>query len=242
MKKTIATFIIILFSVYSFAQQFKGQIPEVKRYSAAKVIDPDYGIRMYEKLNFQTGGDSVRNDKKGYAVQGFVEDYYDTGELLHKGFYEDGHLTLYKNYFPNGVVERSFSVTGYKKSSLSVFYPSGKLKSEITFFESSPQFWTDYYENGQVEYTEENAKSMEYLIFRKSYAQDGKPQEIFELTNPKKKLYSKKEYYENGNIKAEGPMAFNINAFDYQKDGTWTEYDEKGNARKEKWVKGEEVK
>ena len=89
---------------------------------------------------------------------------------------------------------------------------------------------------------EENAKSMEYLIMRKSYAKDGKPQELMELTNPKKKIYSKKEYYENGNIKAEGDMLYNPAVSDYQKDGAWTVYDESGKPSKEKWVKGEEIK
>jgi antitoxin component YwqK of YwqJK toxin-antitoxin module len=241
MKKIVFLSIILLLFHFSFAQ-FKGQIPEPKKYNAAKVIDPDYGIKMYEKLNFQTGGDSVRNDKKGYACQGWVEDFYDTGDLIHRGYYEDGHLTLYKNFFPNGKVERSFIVTGYKKSTMQIYYNDGKIKSDILYFETNPQVWTDYYNNGQIEYTEENAKNMEYLIFRKSYSQDGKPQEIFELVNPKKKIYSMKEYYENGNIKGEGQMIFNTSMVDYQKDGTWTVYDEKGKAIKEKWVRGEEQK
>ncbi len=241
MKKTLALFLIFISIQSSFAQ-FKGQIPEAKKYNAAKVIDPDYGIRLYEKLNFQTGGDSVRNDRKGYAVQGWEEDYYESGEVIHKGFYEDGHLTVYKNFYPNGQVERSFFVSGYKKSSMQIFYSDGKLKSVILFFENNPQSETDYYQNGQIEYAEENSKDMEYLIFRKSYAKDGKPQEIFEMVNQKKKMYSKKEYYENGSIKAEGPMFFNTSLYDYQKDGEWISYDEKGKATKEKWVKGEEVK
>ena len=241
MKKTVLIFIVFISLNNSFAQ-FKGQIPEPKRYNASKAIDPDYGIKMYEKLNFQTGGDSVRNDKRGYACQGWVEDYYDTGELIHKGYYEDGHLTLYKNFFPNGNVERSYIITGYNKSTMQIFYSDGKIKSDVLYYQNSPQIWTDYYQNGQIEYTEENSKSMEYLIFRKSYSQDGKPQEIFELINPKKKIYSMKEYYENGSIKAEGQMIFNAGVNDYQKDGSWTEYDEKGNPKKEKWERGEEQK
>jgi len=241
MKKALTLFLIFISVQLTFAQ-FKGQIPEAKKYNAAKVIDPDYGIRLYEKLNFQTGGDSVRNDRKGYAVQGWVEDQYESGEVIHKGFYEDGHLTVYKNFYPNGQVERSFFVSGYKKSSMQIFYSDGKLRSVILFYENNPQSETDYYQNGQIEYTEENSKDMEYLIFRKSYSLDGKPQEIFEMVNQKKKMYSKKEYYENGIIKAEGPMFFNTSLYDYQKDGQWISYDEKGKATKEKWVKGEEVK
>src|ERR1043165_2710014 len=197
--------------------QFFGQIPEPTKYDAAKVIDPTYGIVMYEKLNFYTGGDSVRNDKKGYAMQGWMEDVYLTGSTIHKGFYEDGHLKTYKNFYPNGNTEREFKLTDYKKSSLKLYYQDGKMKSDIQYYDGSPQIWTDYYPNGQIEYTEENSKSMEYLINRRSYTEDGKPQELFELIDPKKKVYSRKEYYENGNIKAEGTMIYNPAVIDYQR-------------------------
>jgi antitoxin component YwqK of YwqJK toxin-antitoxin module len=223
--------------------QFFGQIPEEKKYKASQVIDPDYGIKMYEKLNFQIGGDSVRNDKRGYACQGWVQDLYESGTILHKGYYEDGHLKVYKNFFENGNVERSFKVIDFKKSNEQIFYSDGKLKADITFYEGNPQMETDYYPNGQIEYLEENTKNMEYLIQRKSYAEDGKPQELFEMTDPKKKIYSKKEYHENGNIKSEGPMKYNPAAIDYQKDGAWKNYDESGKlVSQENWVNGEERK
>jgi antitoxin component YwqK of YwqJK toxin-antitoxin module len=242
MRKTLFTFLYIIIANASFGQLFKGQIPEDKKYDAKKIIDPTYGIIMYEKLNFGTGGDSVRNDHRGYAVQGDIVDYYTTGEILHQGYYEDGHLKIYKNFYPNGVVERSFQMTDYNKCSMKIYYDNGKLKSDITYYQGSAQVWTDYYPNGQIEYLEENAKSMEYLIQRKSFAEDGKPQEIFELVDKKKKLNSKKEYSENGNIKAEGPMMFNKNLWDYQKNGKWTVYDEQGKASTENWINGEEQK
>jgi len=223
--------------------QFFGQIPEATKYSASKVIDPVYGITMYEKLNFQIGGDSVRNDKRGYAAQGWVQDQYESGNIIHKGYYEDGHLKIYKNFYENGNMERVFKVIDFKKCNEQVFYPDGKLKADIVFYEGAAQMETDYYPNGQIEYLEENSKNMEYLIQRKSYTQDGKPQEIFEMIDPKKKIYSKKEYYENGNIKSEGTMKYNPAVIDYQKDGIWKEYDESGKlVSTQTWQSGEERK
>jgi antitoxin component YwqK of YwqJK toxin-antitoxin module len=239
--KRIAFFLLtMLLSRGAFAQFF-GQIPEPTKYKASKVIDPEYGITMYDKLNFETGGDSVRNDKKGYACQGWVEDLYETGTIIHKGYYEDGHLKAYKNFYENGNVERSFKILDFKKCNLQLFYENGAKKSEVTYYEGAPQIWTDYYPNGQIEYAEESVKSMEYLVFRRSYAQDGKPQEIFELIDPKKKIYIKKEYYENGNIKSEGTMKYSKIMLDYQKDGDWKEYDESGKATSQKWVNGEQI-
>jgi len=241
MKNFILYFILIC-SVNVTLAQFASQMPQPTKYNAAKVLDPEYGITMYDKLNFEIGGDSVRNDKKGYAQQGWIDDIYESGSILHKGFYEDGHLKAYKNFYPNGNVERVFKIVDFKRCNMQLFYPDGKIKSDVTYYETNPQIWTDYYANGQIEYTEENAKSMEYLIQRKSYSEDGKPQELFEMIDPKKKLYSKKEYYENGNIKAEGQMRFSPSAVDYQKDGTWKNYDESGKVTTEQWIKGEEVR
>ena len=241
MKKILLLF-ILLFSVNLSFAQFAGQIPQVTKYNAEKVIDPEYGINMYDKLNFEIGGDSVRNDKKGYAFQGWVEDTYENGTVIHKGYYEDGHLKAYRNFFPNGSIERIFKIVDFKHCNMQIFYSDGKIKSDVTYYETNAQIWTDYYHNGQIEYTEENAKSMEYLIQRKSYAEDGKPQEIFEMIDPKKKIYSKKEYYENGKIKAEGQMKFSPSDIDYKKDGEWKYYDENGQVTTEQWVKGEAVK
>jgi antitoxin component YwqK of YwqJK toxin-antitoxin module len=243
MKRLLILLLFILTANEFVFGQFFGQIPEAKKYNAAKVIDPEYGINMYEKLNFAIGGDSVRNDKKGYAVQGWIQDIYESGSVIHKGYYEDGHLKVYKNFFENGNVERSFKVIDFKKCNEQIFYSDGKLKADITYYEGNPQIETDYYPNGQIEYIEENSKSMEYLIQRKSYLENGKPQEIFEMIDPKKKIYSKKEYYEDGTLKAEGTMKYNPAAIDYQKDGIWKNYDEKGKmVSQETWVNGEERK
>lgn len=241
MKKITFLLVFICFIKLSFAQGFGKEVPLTK-YNAAKVVDPVYGITMYEKLNAKIGGDSVRHDRKGYACQEWVQDIYESGRVLHRGYYEDGQLKIYKNYYENGTVERSFKQLDFKRCNMQLFYPDGKLKSEITYYDGNPQIWTDYYPNGQIEYYEENTKDMECLVARKSYAENGKPQEIFELVDPKKKKYSKKEYDENGKLKAEGPMKYNASLIDYQRDGIWTIYDEKGNAAKEKWVKGEQVK
>ena len=46
--------------------------------------------------------------KKVYAVNGWKEDHYSTGELLHKGYYIEGQLKVYKNFYPNGNIERNF--------------------------------------------------------------------------------------------------------------------------------------
>ncbi len=234
MKKIISHIILVTLlvacsSLLVNAQQiFKGDPKVILQFEEQKILDPFYGILLYEKLNFILGGDSVRDTAKGYAQQGWAEDFYTNGQKLHRGFYVDGQLKIYKNYFDNGQLEREFKVTGMKSCSMKIYYKDGKIKADITYYNGSPVDEQDYYANGQLKYREEHTKKMEYLLQLKSFAEDGKPQSIFEITDTKKKIYYKKEYGENGLLKEEGPMKYSSDILDYIKDGLWKYYDDNG--------------
>ena len=226
--RRIALFLFVFILHRSFGQ-FADQIPQKKKYKPAEVLDPTFGIKIYEKLNFALGGDSVRNDKKGYACQGFVEDFYENGQMVHKGYYVDGQLKVYRNFYENGQIERIFKVVDLKRTNMQLYYFDGKMKSEVDYGEGGAVIrQKDYFPNGQVEYEEEQHKSFVYILYRRSYFQNGKPESIFEITDPKKKYFSKKEYYENGNLKEEGEMHFNPQVIDYQKNGKWKTYNDSG--------------
>ncbi|MCC7332693.1 MAG: hypothetical protein IT232_08805 [Flavobacteriales bacterium] len=237
----LISIILILTNFYSgYAQLFSKQVPQLKRYTPEEVIDPDYGIIIYNKLVPMMGGDSLRYTKDGYNAQNWQEDYYVSGKLLHKGFYQDGTIKVFKNFYENGQIERSFSSSDLRHSKLEIFYDDGKVKSSISYFDGNPQNQYDFYKNGLPEYVEENDKNMEYLFKRNSYFENGQPSSLFELTDKKSKRYLKKEFYENGRLKEEGTMIFRKDLGDYQKDGNWTYYDEKGAVSKtEKYQKGE---
>jgi antitoxin component YwqK of YwqJK toxin-antitoxin module len=242
MKRQLVILFFLLNALIVFGQRFGQSADAATKYAPEKVINPTYGIIMYEKMNPQIGGDSSRSTNKGYASQGWEEDYYISGALLHKGYYEDGQLRTYKNYYENGNVERSFKVIDFKRCSMEIFYSDGKPKSIIIYYNGNLMKATDYYPNGQIEYEIENEKNLDYIVYRRSYSEDGKPQEIFELTNEKKKLFYQKEYHDNGNIKTEGMLKFNPYKMDYMKDGSWKVYDENGKfARTEKFAYGERL-
>lgn len=219
MKKIISIFFFFLVFINLPAQNIK--------YKASEITDSIFGITIYEKLNLMLGGDSIRVEK-GYACQGWVTDYYQSNKILHKGYYVDGKLKIYKNYYENGMLERSFKVSDAKRGFMQINFYDGKLKSEIDYFEGNPQRWKDFYNNGQLEFIEEYNKKMDYCIQRKSFMENGNPISVFELTDQRKKIYSKKEYYENGKIKEEGSLMFNPNSVDYQKEDIWKNYNEKG--------------
>lgn len=232
-------FFISLSSV-AVAQSYSNQVPQLKRYSPAEIIDPDYGIIRYNKLVPMMGGDSVKFTKDGYNAQNWQEDYYTSGKLLHKGFYVDGTIKIFKNYFESGQIERSFSSSDLKHSKMEIFYEDGKIRSTINYYEGNAQNQYDFFRNGTPEYIEENDKNIEFLYKRNSFYENGLPASIFELVDKKTKSYIKKEFFENGRIKEEGSMLFRKDLGDYQKEGTWTYYDDKGNVIKtEKFHNGE---
>ncbi|MEW6470487.1 MAG: hypothetical protein AB1458_16365 [Bacteroidota bacterium] len=203
-------------------------LAQVKKGDTYKSLpyDSTYGITRYEKLNFYLGGDSVRYDKKGYSASGWYEDYYENGQVCHKGYYVEGHLKVYTNYFPDGKVERTFK-SEFNKASMKIYWPNGNPHAEIEYLNGVAMKETDYYENGQMEFQEEYNKDGQYII-RKFFYPDGSPQSLLELIDPKKKLYASKEYHDNGNPKEIGQMVYKPGAGDYQKEGKWLIYDESG--------------
>jgi len=210
-----------------------------KKYIPEAVIDPTYGIVMYKPLNMMLGKDSIRNDADGHAVNGYLEDYYTTGQILHKGYYVDGQLKIYKNFYPNGNVERNFRLTDINKSRMTIYYETGIMKSDIIYVDSEPLKWQDYYPDGTLEYVEEYHKSFLYYIQKGNYFKNGAPENTLELTNKKKLIYLQSYYYENGNLKEQGEMKYNKAVFDYEKIGTWIKYDETGKpVKQQKYASG----
>ena len=224
----------------SAQQVITGDKHAVHLYTEQEIVDPDYGIIKYDKMNFQIGGDSIRNARKGYACQGWVEDNYTNSQVLHRGYYVDGQLRTYKNFFDNGQLEREFKSTDLKRATLSVHFKDGKPKSEIEYYDGCAVKEQDYFANGKTKYYEEHTKNMEYLLEMNYYTSDGKPVSLFNVTDKKKKMYYKKEYYENGKLKEEGPMHFLSGAGDYVKEGSWKFYNEDGSLKStEQFVNGQ---
>lgn len=232
MKKALSIFISFLLFTAAFAQVKKGDT------YITLPVDSLYGITRYEKLNFYLGGDSVRYDKKGYSASGWYEDYYENGQVCHKGYYVEGHLKVYTNYYMDGKVERNFKCE-FTKGSMKTFWPNGNPHADIEYQNGVAMKETDYYSNGQVEFSEEYNKDGQYIL-RKFFFPNGSPEAFLELVDPKKKIYNSKEYYDNGNLKEQGQLVYKPGTGDYVKEGKWLLYDENGKLVSEQFYsKGE---
>jgi antitoxin component YwqK of YwqJK toxin-antitoxin module len=230
-NKYIYVLIYFLLSVGGFAQS--------RTYKFSSVYDSYYGIKMYDKYNYALGADSIRN-YKGHAVKGWITDYYDSGKTMHRGYYIDGQVKIYTNYFENGAVEREFRYLDDYHFHMIIFYPNGKKRSEVNYAGKSPRRWEDYYSNGNLEFLEEFEKNLEHHIVRIYGYENGNIDNTLELKNKKKYIYSLKYFYENGQPKEEGEVYFDKNTLDYSKLGKWILYDEQGKPVKEEEYVGNE--
>jgi antitoxin component YwqK of YwqJK toxin-antitoxin module len=217
--------ILVLIINPCFSQLLKGFKSELKFRDT--IVDPDYGIRYFDKYSKISGDNQVRYCKN-YACQGWVEDYYTSDQLMHRGFYNEGILNIFKNYFPDGSLERELKNTSLNKSELTTYYPGKGIRTKSYFSDGNLLKYEEYFENGQLEYLEETHKSMTYYIQTLSYFNNGTPQSTLMLTDPKKLFFSKVEYFENGNPKEKGNLFYNRAHHDYYKTGKWLYYNESG--------------
>lgn len=239
--------LISVFAVFNVSAQinFKGQVPKAKTYDLKDIYDSTYGIQLFDKYNAALGGDSLRKSMEGYMCNGWVEDHYANGALLHKGFYADGVLTIYTNYYPGGQVERVYKTVTERKAEMKKYFPDGKPRSEVEYFDGNAISYHDYYDNGNPSYIEEYDKKHERLLQRCSYYRDGKPLSTFMPVTDKKPIrYSHKEYFPGGTqLKEEYEMIYSEDALDYVKDGEDKVYDEKGTLVSDvQYINGEENK
>ncbi len=239
MRLAVLIVILSFSSVTGWSQRFADQIPGIKRYTTDEVIDPVAGIKMYNKLTPSIGGDSVRYNNAGYNLQGWQEDYYMNGKLLHKGFYVDGQIKVFKNYFESGQIERSIVVSDPARCSVDIYYPSGTVRTQILYYSGNAQNEYSFFPNGTKASVLEKDKDAQYIYRSSKYYEDGSPSKEISLIDKKTKKYSDKEYYENGKVKVEGYSLYDPSSKDYQKEGEWVYYNEKGQAvKKEKYKNG----
>jgi len=198
-------------------------------YAAFDTID--FAITDYDKYTPILGGKEFRL-RNGNKVNGMLKDFYPDSTLKHKGYYTQGQLvTTYKNYFPDGKLERSFVLSGTSKLTIQSYYPNGKAKEYIEYRKGEIVKYVDYYPNGKIASIEEHDKKKGLYTVYKTFYRSGKIKTSLELVDKKKWAYYQKEYYPSGKIKEEGPVLYNKAYYDYQKEGSWKVYNEDGSLK-----------
>lgn len=184
-----------------------------------EVSSKESGITYYDQFIIKRDNPVVRVNDKGKPINGMVIDKYKTGGVVHRGFYQDGKLTYFVNYYPNGNLERVYKQLDPKKSRVKVFYASGGVKSDVLYIHNAALKWKDYYENGQLSFYEEFNKDFSCHVLKVSYYQNGKIES--KLERVKKYKFVQTEFFESGKLKSKGELRYNRFTFDYEEVGNW---------------------
>jgi antitoxin component YwqK of YwqJK toxin-antitoxin module len=220
--------VLLIFGFGINAQRFADQIPQLKRYKQSEVLDSVKGICVYDKLVEALGGDSVKYNKQGYNIQGWNEEYYLSGTILHKGYYVDGKIKVFKNYYENGQLERSFINPDPLHANMNMYYENGQPKLRISYYDGKPQKTYHYYETGLPKLTEEKEKDLKYTTSHKEWFESGQIYKELEMIDLKEKKFKSTLYYANGQIKEQGNYVLASDGVKLEKLGTWVYFDEKG--------------
>ena len=106
-----------------------------------------------------------------------------------------------------------------------------KLKSDLAAFLGA----------AELPRTEITKKLWDYIKENKlqTKTENGKPENVLELIDKKKLVYTQSYYYDNGNLKEQGSVKYNKAMFDYERIGVWKLFDKDGNPTKQqKYING----
>ncbi len=188
--------------------------------------DPSPDLNAYEEMNSTLGGDSVRQCG-GHPCIGWVEDHYPNGVLKHRGYYDAGRLTVYKNYHPSGSVEREFKGIDAVKSVLRTWHANGNERTLTRYANGVAFEYQDHYVTGQLRYLEERHRSEPCFVRMELYDADGKPVSL--LRPGKGKLvFEQEEFHPGGALKCKGSARYDPVRMGTQRIGMWTYFSASG--------------
>lgn len=231
-------FVVILL-LFSLGSQFGSWAqPDVILESDPQSLTPmeeaDHFPEMngYEEFNPVARGSKLRLCGER-PCNGWQHDIYPDGVLKHRGFYAEGALVIYRNYYPSGRLEREFKQQDVIKSMMRTFHPNGVLRSRTRFANGAVIRYEDHYTNGALRYAEERHRSEPYYIRMDLFAPNGEPLSLLRLVDRKRVEFEMKEYYPGGGLRCEGLARYDRYRMDTRKVGTWRHYDLDGSLQRE---------
>jgi len=217
-----------LLQLSALAQVSNELLAQDEQYALVdSAYDPSPDLNAYEALNGALGGDSIRLCG-GHPCIGWVEDQYAQGGLKHRGYYDNGRLTLYRNFHRNGTLEREFRSIDAVKSIMRTYFSGGQLRSEARFASGVSIAFEDHYQNGALRYAEERHRTEPYFLRMDLYSADGHPISLLQLVDKKRVEFEQKEYHPGGALKCQGRARYDPARMDTQRIGTWIYYEASG--------------
>jgi antitoxin component YwqK of YwqJK toxin-antitoxin module len=223
----------IFFFLVFFVFQLRSQGADLKkdnarRYTQAQVLDSTEGMLIYNKMMKVLEMDYELLHKEGSVVQGWNEEYYENGQLMHISYYKEGKLVLFKNFFENGQCQHYITFTDPQNCNMDVYFENGGLKNQVSFYNGQPKKLTEFFTSGLPKSNIEYDKDQQCISSRRTWFLNAETQSDMELLDAKEKRYSDKMYYPNGQIREEGELLYSAESKQYIKTGTWYTYESSG--------------
>ncbi|MBK9417779.1 MAG: hypothetical protein IPN62_10890 [Flavobacteriales bacterium] len=185
--------------------------------------DPSPELHAYDHMNKALGADSVRLCG-GVPCSGWVQDLYPDGVLKHRGHYQEGYLTLYRNYYSTGTLEREFRQVDAIRSLMRTYHPNGTLRSEARYVDGAIVSYQDNYVNGKLRYAEERDRKEGFFTRMDLFTAAGEPVSLFQLVDRKQLEFELKEYHPGGVLKTSGRARYDRSRMDTQRMGVWQHF------------------
>lgn len=185
--------------------------------------DPSPDLVAYDALIKAHGTGTIRSCD-GFPCSGWVEDHYPAGGLKHRGYYDQGQLITFRNYHPNGALEREFKVKGSSKSTMNTFHANGQLRSVTSYMKGEVVAYEDHYVNGVLRYREDRHPRDPYYTRMDLFDGQGRPISLFQLVDARNEVFELKEFHPGGALKCEGRARYDRRRMDTQRIGIWQVY------------------
>ena len=231
MKKALIISFLLSFGFKPASSQNTTKKEYVTRYTQTQLLDSAEGMLIYRKMMHVLKLDFELLSEQGSFVQGWNEEYFDNGQLMHISYYKEGKLVLFKNFFENGQCEHNITYTDPQNCNIEVYFENGGLKNQIHFINGVPEKMTEFFANGlpksQIEFSLETS----CISSRRVWFLNAELQSELILLDSKNKTYSDKAFYPNGSIKEEGELLYSTETKEYIKTGTWKVFESGGKKR-----------
>ncbi len=200
--------------------------------------DPSPDLHRYDRMNRLLGGEE-RRQCNGRPCEGWVEDHYPDGTLKHRGHYTEGQLAIYRNFYPDGRLERHFRALDNVRSVMRTYHVNGVPRSEVKYYRGRSLRYRDHYTNGQLRYAEQRHPKEPYFLRMDLYAADGKPISLLKLVDRRQVIFEQNEYHPDGSLKSRGRARYDRARADIRKVGIWQHFSSAGELlREEEYVDG----
>lgn len=227
MKNVLIILLLLKLGIFPLIAQSAGK-DYVKRYTQAQVIDSTEGMLIYNRMMQVLAADYEQLKSQGSTLQGWNEEYYDNGQLMHISYYKEGRLVLFKNFFENGQCQHNITYPDAQNCNIDVYFENGGLKNQLHFCAGLPKKLTEFFASGLPKSQIEFDTDTKCLSSRRSWYLNAEVQSEVVLQNPGQRRFIERTFYPNGQIKEEGELVYIPENKDYIKAGTWQTFESSG--------------